>query len=102
MQEFHLTNDLKTLIKISRNFEDDRFRIFAERIICTQYNIGIPDDISNRYQELIEERLNTDGKWGSYEKLLAETDKLLDEKQSKEEQKILLATKEHIISLKNK
>ena len=102
MQEFHLTDEIETLIKISRNFEDERFRIFAERIICSQFDIGIPEDIKNRYEKLIEERLNKDGKWGSYEKLLLETDRLMEEKKSKEEQKILLATKEHIISLKNK
>tara|TARA_Y100001954_G_scaffold193999_1_gene209321 strand:+ start:1 stop:1179 length:1179 start_codon:yes stop_codon:yes gene_type:complete len=102
MQEFHLTDEIETLIKISRNFEDERFRIFAERIICSQFDIGIPEDIKNRYEKLIEERLNKDGKWGSYEKLLLETDRLMEEKKSKEEQKILLATKEHILSLKNK
>ena len=100
MQDFHLSNDFETRIKISRNFEDERFRLFAERIICTEHEIGIPEDIKNRYDELIHERLNTEGKWGSYDKLLNETEKLLNERESKEDQKILKATKEHIISLK--
>ena len=100
MKEFHHTDNLEQLIKISRNFEDERFRLFAERIICTEYEIGIPEDIKNRYKELIEERLNTEGKWGSYDKLLNETEKLLGEAESKEDKNILKATKEHIVSLK--
>ena len=82
------------------NFEDERFRLFAERIICSEYEIGIPEDIKNRYEELIEERLNTEGKWGSYDKLLNETEKQLGEAESKEDKNILKATKEHIVSLK--
>jgi len=100
MLDFHSSDDCEKRIKISRNFEDERFRLFAERIICTEYEAGIPEDIKNRYEELIEERLNTEGKWGSYDKLLNETEKLLGEAESKEDKNILKATKEHIVSLK--
>ena len=50
---------------------------------------------------MIHERIQTEGKWGSVEKALNEIDKLLDEKESEEDQKILLATKDHINTLKN-
>ena len=103
MKEFHLTDNLEQLIKISRNFEDERFRLLAERIICNkyQYHTDIPDDIKTRFDDLIHERIYTDGKWGSIDKALNEIDKLLDEKESEEDQKILLATKVHIQTLKN-
>ena len=101
MNEFHQTNDLEQLIKISRNFEDERFRVLAERIICNKYETDIPDDIKTRFDELIHERVYTEGKWGSVDKAINEIDKLLNEKESEEDQRILLATKEHISSLKN-
>ena len=101
MKEFHLTDNLEQLIKISRNFEDERFRLLAERIICNKYHTDIPDDIKTRFDDLIHERIYTDGKWGSIDKALNEIDKLLDEKESEEDQKILLATKVHIQTLKN-
>ena len=101
MNEFHQTNDLEQLIKISRNFEDERFRVLAERIICNKYETDIPDDIKIRFDELIHERVYTEGKWGSVDKAINEIDKLLNEKESEEDQRILLATKEHISSLKN-
>ena len=85
----------------ARNFEDERFRLLAERIICNKYQTDIPDDIKTRFDDLINERVYTDGKWGSVDKALNEIDKLLDEKESEEDQKILLATKEHISTLKN-
>ena len=100
MKEFHISDEVEHLIKISRNFEDERFRLLAERIICTQYEGGIPDDIKNRYDDLIHERVKTDGKWGSVEKSLQEIDKLLEETDEDEDLKILNATKEKILSMK--
>jgi len=100
MKEFHISNEVEHLIKISRNFEDERFRLLAERIICTQYEGEIPDDIKNRYDDLIHERVQTDGKWGSVEKSLQEIEKLLEETEEDEDLKILNATKEKILSMK--
>ena len=100
MKEFHISDEVEHLIKISRNFEDERFRLLAERIICTQYEGEIPDDIKNRYDDLIHERVKTDGKWGSAEKSLQEIDKLLEEITQDEDLKILNATKEKILSMK--
>lgn len=100
MKEFHISDEVEHLIKISRNFEDERFRLLAERIICTQYEGEIPDDIKNRYDDLIHERVKTDGKWGSVEKSLQEIDKLLEEITQDEDLKILNATKEKILSMK--
>ncbi|MDB4135820.1 exonuclease domain-containing protein [Gammaproteobacteria bacterium] len=100
MQEFHITDDPAHLIKISRNFSDDRLRLFAERIICYQYPSEVPEDVSARYQDLIDERSDTDGLWGSVDKSLAEIDKLLDEMDGDEEQTILKATRQKIQSMK--
>ena len=101
MKEFHISDDLEQLIKISRNFEDERFRLFAERIICTKYQSNIPEDIKNRFEDLIHERIMTEGKWGSVEKVLQEIEKLLDEKNQDDDQKILLATRNYINLLKS-
>ncbi len=101
MKEFHISEDLEQLIKISRNFEDERFRLFAERIICTKYQSNIPEDIKNRFEDLIHERIMTEGKWGSIEKVLQEIEKLMQEKHLEEDQKILLTTKNYIKSLKS-
>ena len=100
MKEFHLTDNLEQLIKISRNFEDERFRLLAERIICSKYHTDIPDDIKTRFDDLIHERIYTDGKWGSVDKALNEIDSLLNEKESEEDQKILLVTKDYISDLR--
>ena len=100
MQEFHMSMDLNHLVKISRNFEDERLRVFAERIICTEYSTDIPDDIYKRHQELIDERNGTDGLWGSIDKSLAQIEKLLEERDDPESQKILSATKIKIESMK--
>jgi exodeoxyribonuclease-1 len=100
MQEFHMSKDLNHLVKISRNFEDERLRVFAERIICTEYSTDIPDDIKKRYQELIDERNGTDGLWGSIDKSLTQIEKLLEERNDPESQKILSATKIKIESMK--
>jgi Exonuclease I len=99
MKEFHHTDNLEQLIKISRNFEDERFRLLAERIICNKYQAGIPDDIKTRFDDLIHERVYTDGKWGSVDKALNDIEKLLDERNSKEDKAILLATKEQLLSM---
>ena len=100
MQQFHMSDDPLHLIKISRNFEDERLRLFAERIICYQYASDIPEDISKRYQDLIHERNGTDGVWGSIGKALSQIDKLMDERTDDESQEILKATKEKIESMK--
>jgi len=102
MQEFHLADNVEQLIKISRNFEDERFRLLAERIICTNFDTNIPDDIAKRYEQLNDERINTEGKWGSVEKSLIEIDKLLEQAEDSEDFKILNATKEKIVTMKKK
>jgi exodeoxyribonuclease-1 len=99
MQEFHLTENKDLLIKISRNFEDDRFKIFAERIICTQFAPDVPDDINARYNELLEERTTTDGKWGSITKSIKEIDEMLEKDLSNEDSKILKATRGKLSSM---
>ena len=99
MKEFHITDDIEQLIKISRNFEDERFRLLAERIICNKNSTNIPEDIKSRYDDLINERVHSEGKWGSVDKALNEIEKLLDEKNNKEDQSILLATKEQLLSM---
>ena len=99
MQEFHRSSDVGHLVKISRNFEDERFSIFAERIICNQYANDIPEDIKARYEDLIQERTTTQGKWGSLEKSISETESLLENETSDENIKILNATREKLISM---
>ena len=99
MKEFHLSDDPQQRIKISRNFEDERFRILAERIICNEYQTDIPKDIKGRYDELVNERVQTEGKWGSVEKALQDIEKLLDEREDKEDLEILMATKEKLLSM---
>ena len=99
MKEFHLSDDPQQRIKISRNFEDERFRILAERIICNEYQTDIPNDIKDRYDELVKERVQTEGKWGSVEKALQDIEKLLDEREDKEDLEILIATKEKLLSM---
>jgi hypothetical protein len=99
MQEFHSSSDVEHLVKISRNFEDDRFSIFAERIICNEYANDIPEDIKARYEDLIQERTTTQGKWGSVEKSISETESLLENETSDENIKILNATREKLISM---
>jgi len=100
MKEFHLSSDPSHLIKISRNFEDERLRLFAERIICNQFSTDVPDDITKRYQDLINKRNGDEGPWGSVEKTLVQIEKLLDERIEKEDQEILLATKKKVESMK--
>ena len=99
MQEFHMSSDVEHLVKISRNFEDDRFSIFAERIICNEYVNDIPEDIKTRYEDLIKERTTTQGKWGSVEKSISEAESLLENETLDENIKILNATREKLISM---
>jgi exonuclease I len=99
MQEFHRSSDVEHLVKISRNFEDDRFSIFAERIICNEHANDIPEDIMARYKDLIQERTTTQGKWGSVEKSISETESLLENETSDENIKILNATRDKLISM---
>ena len=99
MQEFHRSSDLEHLVKISRNFEDERFSIFAERIICNEHVNDIPEDIKARYEDLIQERTTTQGKWGSVEKSISEIESLLENETSDENIKILNATREKLISM---
>ena len=99
MQEFHLTDSKELRIKISRNFEDDRFKIFAERIICSQYAPDVPEDMIARYNELLQERTTTDGKWGSISKSITEIDEMLEKDLNNEDSKILKATKDKLSSM---
>ena len=99
MQEFHLTDSKELRIKISRNFEDDRFKIFAERIICSQYAPDVPEDMLARYNELLQERTTTDGKCGSISKSITEIDEMLEKDLSIEDSKILKATKDKLSSM---
>ena len=101
MQQFHLLiDDPDNLIKISRNFEDDRYRIFAERIISYLYPSQTPEDIQNRYKELIDERLSSDGPWGSLKKAIDETESLLEDNDDSEKQDILNSTLKYLKSIR--
>ena len=55
---------------------------------------------TKRYQDLIVQRNTDEGPWGSLEKTLIQIEKLLDERSEKEDQNILLATKEKVESMK--
>lgn len=100
MQEFHLSEDINHLIKISRNFEDERFSIFAERIICSQYGLDVPEDVKSRYMDLIKERTTSDGKWGSVQKSVGEIDVMLEDETSPEKIEILNVTKKKLLSMR--
>ena len=100
MQEFHLSEDINHLIKISRNFEDERFSIFAERIICSQYGLDVPEDVKSRYMELIKERATSDGKWGSVQKSVGVIDVMLEDETSPEKIEILDVTKKKLLSMR--
>ena len=101
MQQFHLLiDDPDNLIKISRNFEDDRYRIFAERIISYLYPSQVPEDIKNRYKDLINERLGSDGPWGSLRKAIDETESLLEDNDDPEQEDILNSTLKYLKSQK--
>ena len=49
---------------------------------------------------LFNQRNGDEGPWGSVEKTLIQIEKLLDEMSEKEDQKILLATKKKVESMK--
>ncbi|MDG1721926.1 MAG: exonuclease [SAR86 cluster bacterium] len=96
MQEFHLTDDAEHRVKIARNFEDERTRIFAERIICQMHFEQAPNDFKNRYKELFDERIASKGLWGYVESSIEETSKLLDESDDQETTNILEDTLKHL------
>ena len=93
MADFHRIDSAQERIKICRNIEDLRHRLFAERLICQFYPQDAPEDMMNRYQSLITQRLNEEGPWGSMSKIMTELDKLLEKDNSSETQTILEATK---------
>ena len=96
MADFHRIDSSQERIKICRNISDDRHRLFAERLICQFYPQDAPEDMMNRYQSLITQRLNEDGPWGSMSKVMTELDRLLEQDNSPETQTILEDTKEFL------
>ena len=92
MEDFHRIEEPSYRIKIARNIEDERFRLFAERLVCQMYPSEAPEDMQKRYGDFLSERLNEEGPWGSTEKILAEIEKLKDS----EDQNILIATESFI------
>ena len=74
MADFHRIDSAQERIKICRNIEDQRHRLFAERLICQFYPQEAPEDMMNRYQSLITQRLNEEGPWGSMSKIMTELD----------------------------
>ena len=52
-----------------------------------------------RYNELLQERTTTDGKWGSISKSITEIDEMLEKDLSIEDNKILKATKDKLSSM---
>ena len=100
MDDFHRFASAEERIKIVRNIKDDRFRLFAERLICQLYPNDAPEDMHTRYQELIGSRVSEDGPWGSLEKASTEIEKLLGESASDEEKSILMDTQAYLNSLR--
>ena len=92
MDDFHRIEESSYRIKIARNIEDKRFRLFAERLVCQMYPSEVPEDMQKRYENFLNQRLNEEGPWGSTEKILAEIEKLKDS----EDQIILNATESFI------
>ena len=97
MDDFHRIDSAEERIKICRNIEDERHRLFAERIICQFYSQDAPVDMMNRYQSLITQRLNEEGPWGSMSKVMSDLENLLVKDNPIETQKILEETKEFLI-----
>ena len=89
MADFHRIDSAQERIKICRNISDERHRLFAERLICQFYPQDAPEDMMNRYQSLITQRLNEEGPWGSMSKVMTELDELLEKDNSSETQTIL-------------
>jgi hypothetical protein len=96
MADFHRIDSAEERIKICRNITDERHRSFAERLICQFYPQEAPEDMTGRYQALINQRLNEEGPWGSMDKVMAELEKLLDKDHPEETQNILEETKEFL------
>ena len=96
MADFHRIDSAEERIKICRNITDERHRLFAERLICQFYPQEAPEDMMNRYQSLITQRLNEDGPWGSMSKVMTELEKLLEKDNSTETQTILEDTKKFL------
>ena len=97
MADFHRIDSAQERIKICRNIEDQRHRLFAERLICQFYPQEAPEDMMNRYQSLITQRLNEDGPWGSMSKIMTDLDNLIEKDNPAETQQILKETKEFLI-----
>ena len=97
MADFHRIDSAEERIKICRNIEDQRHRLFAERLICQFYPQEAPEDMMNRYQSLITQRLNEDGPWGSMSKIMTDLDNLIEKDNPAETQQILKETKEFLI-----
>jgi hypothetical protein len=55
----------------------------------------------NRYQSLINQRLNEEGPWGSMSKVMTELEKLLDKDNTSETQSILEETKNFLVQRAN-
>ena len=96
MADFHRIDSAEERIKITRNISDERHRLFAERIICQTYPHEAPEDMLNRYNSLITQRLTEEGPWGSLDEVMLELDKLLEKDNSDETQGILEETKEFL------
>ena len=101
MADFHRIDSAEERIKICRNISDDRHRLFAERLICQFYPQVAPEDMMNRYQSLINQRLNEEGPWGSMSKVMIELEKLLDKDNTSETQSILEETKNFLVQRAN-
>lgn len=99
MDDFHRYPSAHERIKIARNIRDDRFRLFAERLICQIHPVEAPEDMQFRYKELIASRIGEDGPWGSLDKSSKEIEKLLGELSSEEEHTILKDIKTYLNSL---
>ena len=97
MADFHRIDSAQERIKICRNIEDQRHRLFAERLICQFYPQEAPEDMMNRYQSLITQRLNEDGPWGSMSKIMTDLESLIEKDNYAETQQILKETKEFLI-----
>ena len=97
MADFHRFDSAKERIKICRNITDSRHRLFAERLICQFYPQDAPEDMMDRYEALISQRLNEDGPWGSLNKIMLELDDLLEQDNPESDQTILEETKEFLI-----
>ena len=101
MADFHRIDSAEERIKICRNITDERHRLFAERLICQFYPQAAPEDMMNRYQSLITQRLNEDGPWGSMTKVMGELEKLLANDNSSETQTILEETQNFLVQRAN-